>query len=54
MIDILWALILNKNSVDEKILITLRNWSLKTQVKPLMIFLYVRNHDTLPDDTINL
>jgi hypothetical protein len=37
--DIFHALMLNWNSIDVKILITLRNWSLKGEVKSLMNFL---------------
>jgi hypothetical protein len=34
MANILYALMLNQNIIDEKILITLRNWTLKSEVKP--------------------
>jgi hypothetical protein len=39
MTDILHALILNQNIIDEGILITLINWSLKDYVKPLITFI---------------
>jgi len=34
MTNILYALMLNQNIIDEKILIILRNWTLKSEVKP--------------------
>jgi hypothetical protein len=39
MADIVHALMLNQNIIDERILITLRYQSLKGEVKPLMTFL---------------
>jgi len=34
MTNILYALMLNQNIIDERILITLRNLTLKSEVKP--------------------
>jgi hypothetical protein len=54
MADILHALMLNQNIIDERIFITLRNWSLKGYVTLLMIFLIFEDHDTLLDDVLDI
>jgi hypothetical protein len=37
MAHLLYDLMLNQNIIDERILITMINWSLKGQVKPLKV-----------------
>jgi hypothetical protein len=45
---------LNWNISNKDIIITLKNRSLKDQVKPLMTFLIFRDHDKLLDGALDL
>jgi len=54
MTDILHALMLNRNIINERILITLRNWSLKSSVKSLMTFLIFWDYNMLLNDISDL
>jgi hypothetical protein len=45
---------LNQNIIDERILITLKNLSLKGWVKSIMIFVIFEDHNTLIDDVSDL
>jgi len=52
--DTLHTLMLNQNIIDERILITLKNLSLKGWVKSIMIFVIFEDHNTLIDDVSDL
>jgi hypothetical protein len=54
MVHILHALMLNRNIIDEMIIIKMRNRSLKGEVKQLITFIIFRDDDTLLDDALVL